>query len=57
MAAVNGGYTSKRTIVDLLNYQRNHAARYWHENAASLDWRNRRYISHDLLGSKIPGTS
>jgi len=57
MAAVNGGYTSKRTIVDLPNYQRNHAARYWHENAASLDWRNRRYISHDLLGSKIPGTS
>jgi len=57
MAAVNGGYTSKRTIVDLPNYQWNHAARYWHENAASLDWRNRRYISHDLLGSKIPGTS
>ncbi|CAJ2514330.1 Uu.00g024490.m01.CDS01 [Anthostomella pinea] len=57
MAAVNGGYATQRTIVDLPNYQWNHGARYWHENATSVEWRNKRYITHDLLGSKIPGTS
>lgn len=59
IAAVNAGSTdsSPRTIVDLPNYQWNHSARYWHENAASIDWRTKRFITHDLLGSKIPGTS
>ncbi|KAK3328393.1 hypothetical protein B0T19DRAFT_357739 [Cercophora scortea] len=57
LEAVNGGYASRRAIVDLPNYQWNHGARYWHENAASVDWRTKRYITHDLLGSKIPGTS
>lgn len=58
LAAVNGGYSAGRvrTIVDLPNYQWNHSARYWHENAASVDWRTKRFITHDLLGSKIPGT-
>ena len=46
-----------RTIVDLPNYSWNHSAKYWHENAASKDWRHRPFIHHDLLGSKIPGTS
>lgn len=46
-----------RTVVDLPNYRWNHSARYWHENAASADWRTKRFITHDLLGSKIPGTS
>ncbi|KAK4215364.1 hypothetical protein QBC37DRAFT_459225 [Rhypophila decipiens] len=56
--AVNGGYgVSPKTIVDLPNYQWNHSARYWHENTASIDWRTKRFITHDLLGSKIPGTS
>ncbi|KAK1988407.1 hypothetical protein LZ30DRAFT_766139 [Colletotrichum cereale] len=57
MANVNDGYNSAHTIIDLPNYQWNHGARYWHENAASVDWRNKRFITHDLLGSKIPGTS
>jgi acyl transferase domain-containing protein len=46
-----------RTIVDLPNYCWNHTIKYWHENAASKDWRNKKFITHDLLGSKIPGTS
>ncbi|KAK3313628.1 hypothetical protein B0H66DRAFT_503226, partial [Apodospora peruviana] len=61
LAAVNGtadtSVKTPRTIVDLPNYQWNHSARYWHENAASIDWRTKRFITHDLLGSKIPGTS
>lgn len=57
LAEPNGGYESPRTIVDLPNYQWNHGARYWHENQTSVEWRNKRYITHDLLGSKIPGTT
>ncbi|KAK4223155.1 hypothetical protein QBC38DRAFT_58577 [Podospora fimiseda] len=45
------------TIVDLPNYSWNHTVKYWHENAASKDWRYKQFITHDLLGSKIPGTS
>jgi acyl transferase domain-containing protein len=49
--------TRTRVVVDLPNYRWNHSARYWHENAASTDWRSKRFITHDLLGSKIPGVS
>ncbi|CZR67900.1 probable 6-methylsalicylic acid synthase [Phialocephala subalpina] len=44
------------TIIDLPNYSWNHTIKYWHENAASKDWRFRKYLVHDLLGSKILGT-
>lgn len=50
-------YDVPSTIVDLPNYVWNHAIKYWHENAASKDWRFKRYVSHDLLGSKVLGTS
>jgi acyl transferase domain-containing protein len=45
--------TSVRTIVDLPNYSWNHAVKYWHESAASKDWRFRKFPVHDLLGSKV----
>lgn len=45
-----------RTIVDLPNYSWNHSAGYWHENTASKDWRFKQFITHELLGSKVPGT-
>ncbi|PQE19486.1 Lovastatin diketide synthase protein [Rutstroemia sp. NJR-2017a WRK4] len=48
---------STRTIIDLPNYSWNHSVKYWHENEASRDWRNKKFITHDLLGNKIPGTS
>ncbi|KAH6842948.1 hypothetical protein B0I37DRAFT_436915 [Chaetomium sp. MPI-CAGE-AT-0009] len=58
MAVVNAYDRARaRTIIDLPNYQWNHTGRYWHENAASAGWRSKRFITHDLLGSKIPGTS
>lgn len=47
--------TRVRTIVDLPNYSWNHSVKYWHENAASRDWRFRQYAHHDLIGSKIFG--
>lgn len=57
MADVNEYDGDERTIVDLPNYSWNHSVKYWHENAASKDWRFRKYIVHDLLGSKILGSS
>lgn len=48
--------STARTIIDLPNYSWNHSVKYWHENAASKDWRNKKFLTHDLLGSKIPGT-
>ncbi|KAL8860961.1 MAG: hypothetical protein Q9178_002716 [Gyalolechia marmorata] len=44
-------------IIDLPNYIWSHSVKYWHENAASKDWRFKKYVNHDLLGSKILGTS
>ncbi|KAJ5952535.1 polyketide synthase [Penicillium vulpinum] len=43
------------TIIDLPNYTWNHSIKYWHENSPSKDWRFKKYVNHDLLGSKILG--
>lgn len=56
LAKVNE-YQQPSTIVDLPNYSWNHSIKYWHENAASKDWRFKKYTSHDLLGSKVLATS
>lgn len=57
MTVVNQYDGKERTIIDLPKYTWNHTVKYWHENAASKDWRFRKYIVHDLLGSKILGSS
>ena len=60
MAEVNRdhGYPKEpNVIVDLPNYSWNHSTKYWHEGQASKDWRFGRFRHHDLLGSKILGTS
>ena len=44
-------------VVDLPNYAWDHSIKYWHESDASRDWRFRKFPYHDLLGSKIIGTS
>jgi acyl transferase domain-containing protein len=44
-------------IIDLPNYVWNHSTKYWHESEASKDWRFRKFPHHDLLGTKILGTS
>lgn len=58
MAVVNAygaAATAPRTIIDLPNYSWNHSVKYWHESAASKDWRFRKFPVHDLLGSKVLG--
>jgi acyl transferase domain-containing protein len=54
----NVGTTDQpRTIIDLPNYAWNHTTKYWHEPLSSIDWRFRKFPIHDLLGTKILGTS
>ena len=48
---------SPSLIVDLPNYVWNHSTQYWHESEASKDWRFRLFPHHDLIGSKVLGTS
>lgn len=40
-------------IVDLPNYSWNHSKKYWQESEASKDWRFRKFVHHDLLGTKV----
>ncbi|ROV86996.1 hypothetical protein VMCG_10817 [Cytospora schulzeri] len=51
------GSETPRIIVDLPNYAWNYSKKYWHESLASKDWRYRPFIRHDLLGSKVLGTT
>jgi acyl transferase domain-containing protein len=53
----HGDKASPSVIIDLPNYVWNHSTKYWHESEASKDWRFRKFTHHDLLGSKILGTS
>ncbi|KAI0191440.1 putative polyketide synthase [Xylaria flabelliformis] len=59
MLKVNGidGTSKPRLITDLPNYQWNHSIKFWHESLASKDWRFRQFPVHDLLGTKVLGTS
>ncbi|KAI1424149.1 hypothetical protein F5Y12DRAFT_715501 [Xylaria sp. FL1777] len=54
---VNEYDMTERCIVDLPNYSWDHSVKYWHESASSKEWRFRKYVVHDLLGSKVLGTS
>ncbi|ROV92586.1 hypothetical protein VMCG_08925 [Cytospora schulzeri] len=49
------GSMAPSVIVDLPNYSWNHSTRYWHETQASKDWRFKKFIIHDILGSKVNG--
>ena len=58
MATVNGqDGRSPRLIIDLPNYVWNHVEPFWHESEASKDWRFRSFPPHDLIGTKVLGTS
>ncbi|RDA88311.1 hypothetical protein CP532_6585, partial [Ophiocordyceps camponoti-leonardi (nom. inval.)] len=55
---VNGTQDAQRRLLtDLPNYCWNHEAEYWHESEASSDWRNKEFAHHDLLGSKVLGST
>ncbi|SMY26615.1 unnamed protein product [Zymoseptoria tritici ST99CH_1A5] len=44
-------------LVDLPNYSWDRSQEYWYENESSADWRHRLHPHHELLGSKVLGTS
>ena len=46
-------YENTRVITDLPNYSWNHTIKYWFEPQASLDWRFKPFVTHDLIGSKV----
>jgi acyl transferase domain-containing protein len=55
---VNRSTSAKpRHIVDLPNYAWDHSTKHWHENESSKDWRMRLFPHHELLGTKILGSS
>ena len=47
---------SPAVVVDLPNFVWNHSTKYWVVSEESKDWRFRRFVHHDLLGSKVLGT-
>jgi hypothetical protein len=57
LAAINQDHElqSPSFIYDLPNYSWNHSTKYWYESEASVDWRHRKFVHHDLLGGKILG--
>ncbi|PYH94535.1 ketoacyl-synt-domain-containing protein [Aspergillus ellipticus CBS 707.79] len=59
LAQVNEDTVSRPplVIVDLPNYSWNHTTPYWSESSSSRDWRFKKFVQHDLLGSKVLGTS
>lgn len=51
------GLLPPAVISDLPNYSWNHGTKYWYESDASHDWRYREFPHHDLIGSKVLGTT
>ncbi|KAK8047896.1 hypothetical protein PG996_015960 [Apiospora saccharicola] len=49
--------SSPTTLVGLPKYEWNHTNKYWYEGPSSKDWRFRPFVRHDLLGTKVLGTS
>ncbi|KAI1262708.1 reducing type I polyketide synthase [Xylariaceae sp. FL1019] len=56
IAALNNYQTPSR-LVDIPNYAWNHSIPHWNESLSSKEWRYRTFVRHDLLGTKVPGTT
>lgn len=59
ISRVNGIDEQSRpaVLVDLPNYSWDRSQEYWYESELSADWRNRSHPHHELLGSKVLGSS
>ncbi|KAK4213197.1 lovastatin nonaketide synthase [Rhypophila decipiens] len=47
----------RRVLTDLPSYQWDHTKSYWLESRHSREWRNRQFLPHEILGTRLPGTS
>jgi acyl transferase family protein/polyketide synthase-like dehydratase family protein/polyketide synthase family protein len=44
-------------LTDLPCYSWNHSVKYWDESRPSKEWRERKFLPHDILGIRLAGTS
>ncbi|KAF2676482.1 polyketide synthase [Lentithecium fluviatile CBS 122367] len=44
-------------LTDLPTYSWDHSVKYWEENRPSQEWRLRKFLPHDTLGTRLPGSS
>lgn len=54
LAAING---HGRILTDIPPYPWRHDKKYWHESRLTKEWRLREYPQHELLGSRLPGST
>jgi NADPH:quinone reductase-like Zn-dependent oxidoreductase/SAM-dependent methyltransferase len=44
-------------LTDLPTYSWDHSKSFWKESRLSKEWRDRKFIPHEALGTRLPGTS
>lgn len=53
----HGHYEKPKIVVDLPAYKWDYTEKYWHESRLSTEFRFREQPRHDLLGSRMPGST
>lgn len=46
-----------RVLTDLPAYSWDHSKSYWQESRTCREWRERKFLPHETLGTRLPGTS
>ncbi|KAF1992963.1 polyketide synthase [Amniculicola lignicola CBS 123094] len=46
-----------RVLTDLPAYSWDHSKSYWQESRMCREWRKRKFLPHETLGTRLPGTS
>ncbi|KAF2799249.1 hypothetical protein K505DRAFT_332798 [Melanomma pulvis-pyrius CBS 109.77] len=46
-----------RVLTDLPTYSWDHSKSYWQESRLCREWRERKFLPHETLGTRLPGTS
>lgn len=46
-----------KVLTDLPTYSWDHSKSYWQESRTCREWRERKFLPHETLGTRLPGTS
>lgn len=46
-----------KILTDLPTYSWDHSKTYWKESRICREWRERKFLPHEILGTRLPGTS